>query len=364
MARQFAPGGKVLDLGCGRGEWLELAQSYGFAAHGVDLDEGMLADCFARGLSVTHGDAIEYLAGEADGSLAIVSGFHIAEHLPFEVLQRLYREAQRALRPGGFLILETPNAENLHVGSLTFHMDPTHNKPLPPGLLSFLARHYGFARAEILRLQESAQLRAADTVGLLDVFTGVSPDYGLVAQTEGTADEMAMANAAFNIDRGLTLDTLSARFENAITRRAADMLHERIDGQLADLRRRQQEQERHLEEQLARIEAIYNSTSWRITKPVRALGLAAKRGKNLARRALRAIAQVGLAIPGGLWLARKLKQRLPGVFARMQRLIYGQIADGPAPGLAFRQALDRQLLSPRAADLYVRLTKQLPPPRP
>src|SRR5690606_8726090 len=173
---------KALDLGCGRGEWLELLGSLGYAAHGVDMDAGMLEDCFARGLSAQQGDAIAYLKAQPDNSIAVVSGFHIAEHLPFPVLQELIEHALRVLEPAGLLILETPNPENLRVGSMTFHMDPTHNKPLPPGLLSFLARHYGFERAQVLRLQESVSLRAAPTASLVDVFQGVSPDYAVVAQ--------------------------------------------------------------------------------------------------------------------------------------------------------------------------------------
>ncbi|MDB5473914.1 MAG: class SAM-dependent methyltransferase, partial [Devosia sp.] len=221
-----------LDLGCGRGEWLELLGHRGFAAHGVDLDAGMLEDCFARGLSAEQGDAIACLKAQPDHSQAVVSGFHLAEHLPFALLQELIAQALRVLEPGGLLILETPNPENIRVGSMTFHMDPTHNKPLPPGLLSFLARHYGFARVQVLRLQESPALRGAATASLAEVFEGVSPDYAIVAQKQSDAQTMALFDAAFAADRGLTLETLSQRFEAGMVRKAE---FDRLRAEVADL---------------------------------------------------------------------------------------------------------------------------------
>ena len=84
---------KAVDLGCGRGEWLELLQELGFDAQGVDLDDGMLAACRERELKVQTGDAVAFLKGLPEASQAIVSGFHLAEHIPFADLQVLVAEA-------------------------------------------------------------------------------------------------------------------------------------------------------------------------------------------------------------------------------------------------------------------------------
>ena len=175
---------RVLDLGCGRGEWLELVGEAGFEAYGVDLDEGMLEETKDLGLDARHGDALDALVAEGDGQLAVVSGFHIAEHLPFDLLRQLIDEAHRVLRPGGLLILETPNAENLRVASLTFHIDPTHNKPLPWEVMAFLAEYAGFEEAKTLFLNAPHDVVAP--VGLWDVCSAVSPDYALVARKGGT----------------------------------------------------------------------------------------------------------------------------------------------------------------------------------
>ena len=109
---------RAADLGCGRGEWLEILIGCGFDAHGIDLDDGMLEACRERGLPAQRNDALSYLATVEDNSLAIVSGFHIAEHIPFPDLQALVAEALRVLIPGGVLILETPNAENIAVAPM------------------------------------------------------------------------------------------------------------------------------------------------------------------------------------------------------------------------------------------------------
>ncbi|HEY1150376.1 MAG TPA: class I SAM-dependent methyltransferase, partial [Pseudoduganella sp.] len=127
---------RALDLGCGRGEWLELLGEEGFAARGIDLDEGMLAACHERGLNVEQKDALAALREAPTASLSLVSSFHLVEHLPFDLVRELIAEALRALQPGGLLIMETPNPENLTVGATSFYMDPTHLHPLPPSLLS------------------------------------------------------------------------------------------------------------------------------------------------------------------------------------------------------------------------------------
>jgi O-antigen chain-terminating methyltransferase len=211
------PDTPVLDLGCGRGEWLELLGEEGFTAHGVDQDAGMLSACTELGLSVEQGDALEALRKLPDASQMVVSGFHIAEHVPFPMLQEMVQEALRVLKPAGLLILETPNAENLVVGSSSFYLDPTHQRPLPPLLLSFLTEYTGFLRNKILRLQESPQLAAGDApVSLIQVLAGVSPDYAVVAQKAATAKKLKSFDAPFDQQYGLTLADLAMRYEASL----------------------------------------------------------------------------------------------------------------------------------------------------
>lgn len=138
----------VLDLGCGRGEWLELLEEQGWDARGVDVSEEAAARCRSRGLTVAAADCVEHLRGAAASSLDAVTAFHLAEHLPLAALLELLAAARQALRPGGVLICETPNPINILVSACDFYRDPTHRRPLHPDTLRFLAEETGFARAE------------------------------------------------------------------------------------------------------------------------------------------------------------------------------------------------------------------------
>ena len=261
----------ALDLGCGRGEWLELLKESGFPAYGVDLDESMLNACRERDLKVEECDALEALKRIPDQSLTIVSGFHLAEHLPFDSLRSLVREALRVLKPAGLLILETPNPENISVGTSTFYLDPTHQRPIPPPLLSFLAEYTGFSRIKTLRLQENAQLITKGNVGLIEVFTGVSPDYAIIAQTNAPPSSMSAFSSAFQKDYGLTLDEISKHYDQTnqklISRLEFDLARIESEAQAANARAQLAESE--VETLQITLQRIYASLSWKITHPLR-----------------------------------------------------------------------------------------------
>ena len=147
----------ILDLGCGRGEWLELLRDNGYRSRGIDLNRVVIEQCQSRGLDVLEGDVIDYLQSMPDDSVAVITGFHIIEHLPFEILVKLLNEAFRVLRHRGLVIFETPNPANVLVGSCNFYFDPTHRNPLPSLMTQFLGQYCGFAEVEILNLNPSTE---------------------------------------------------------------------------------------------------------------------------------------------------------------------------------------------------------------
>ncbi|MBK7464797.1 MAG: class I SAM-dependent methyltransferase [Betaproteobacteria bacterium] len=142
----------VLDIGCGRGEWLGVLAEYGINVTGIDLNISMVDTCKQYGFNVICDDAIAYLQQQPEGSLVAITGFHIIEHLTFEKLLALFDAALHALHPDGFVIFETPNPENISVGACNFYYDPTHQHPIVPAVAEFIARQRGFASTEILRL--------------------------------------------------------------------------------------------------------------------------------------------------------------------------------------------------------------------
>lgn len=136
--------GTVLDLGCGRGEALQLFADFGLKARGVDSSAEMIARCHEKGLDAVQGDLFEVLAAAPEGELGAVVSFHVIEHLPATLVPRLVRLAYRALKPGGVLVLETPSPLALAMSARDFWMDPTHQRPVHPAHLDTTFREAGF----------------------------------------------------------------------------------------------------------------------------------------------------------------------------------------------------------------------------
>jgi O-antigen chain-terminating methyltransferase len=183
-ARARAGDGLIVDLGCGRGEWLELLREEGLQGVGVDTNDAQLEDARREGLAVHLGDGLAYLSAQPDASLLAVTAFHVIEHIPFDVLAIWLAEIVRVLKPGGVVILETPNPENLIVGATSFHMDPTHLKPVPRGLSTILAETTGFEPVETRLLHPHAKLGEAlqqMSTELAYLLFGYQ-DYALIAQ--------------------------------------------------------------------------------------------------------------------------------------------------------------------------------------
>jgi SAM-dependent methyltransferase len=136
----------VVDLGCGRGELVQLLVDAGHAALGVDSNLGQVADG-DPGL-FAESDLFDWLDTCEDGSVRAVVALHVIEHLPLDLQIRLVFEARRVLAEGGLLVLETPNLLSLSTAATNFWVDPTHQRPVHPLFLEFLAEEAGFVRRE------------------------------------------------------------------------------------------------------------------------------------------------------------------------------------------------------------------------
>ncbi|SFM82312.1 Methyltransferase domain-containing protein [Marinobacter pelagius] len=310
----------AVDLGCGRGEWLELVLENGYQAQGIDLDGGMLEDCELRGLPARKQDALEFLTSLDDASVGVVSGFHIAEHVPFPYLQDLIAEALRVLRPAGILILETPNPENVTVGSHKFYMDPTHKQPIPGELLKFLTDHCGFARSRIMRLNEPKTDGVNDDMRLIDVLEGVSPDYAVVAQKNASVDEMVAFDVPFDREMGVSLDGAANRYD--------DELRNRLEALSQELHK-MREQCVSRTEHLAKVAELEKQIS----------ELKAVRGVSFLKSMLRPVARwvIGKALTGG-W-RRKAFERALARFPALRGHILAFARNQGLPGASLPQGL-------------------------
>ncbi len=151
MAR-FQGATEVLDLGCGRGEFLESARAAGLAARGIDQSGECVAICRAKGLAADRADLFEYLDGLPDQALGGVFCSQVVEHLPPERLPDLIQLLAKKLEKGALLAIETPNPECLAIFATHFYLDPTHTRPIPPALLRFYLEEAGLVNIEIERL--------------------------------------------------------------------------------------------------------------------------------------------------------------------------------------------------------------------
>jgi SAM-dependent methyltransferase len=254
-----------IDLGCGRGEWLELVINHGFKAKGIDLDENMLEECKKRSFDVVCADAISALHDLPEDSVSVLSAFHLIEHISFSQLRELVLESTRVLKEGGLLILETPNPENIVVATVDFYIDPTHSRPIPPMLLEFLVMFCGFETHKILRLHGADALSEnQNEISLIDVLGGVSPNYAVVAQKKSSLHEPF--KEPFSKEYGTTLNLLAQNYDTKQNAKfyATDLKFQSLDSKIHALDLKFQELNSNLE-------AILNSRSWRYTAWLRKL---------------------------------------------------------------------------------------------
>jgi 2-polyprenyl-3-methyl-5-hydroxy-6-metoxy-1,4-benzoquinol methylase len=161
----FRAAAPVLDIGCGRGEFLTLLREAGVEARGIDVDAEMVTHCREEGLEVEQADALTYLAALEEGSLGGIFCAHVLEHLSPPTLFRLLELAVAKLRPGGVFAAETPNPLSL-VALANFTADLSHDRPLHPATLSFLARQAGFRNVELRFLSEPSEAERLKLVPL------------------------------------------------------------------------------------------------------------------------------------------------------------------------------------------------------
>ena len=176
--------GAILDIGCGRGEFLEAAKAAGLSARGVDQNTDCIALCRSKSLDVEQVDIFEYLESLADGSLGGAYCAQVVEHLSPAAVARLISLLSRKLRLGSLVAIETPNPECLAIFATHFYIDPTHTRPVPAPLLRFYLEEAGFGAVQIERLApaiESMPALQELPPAFRDAFFG-GLDYAIFAQ--------------------------------------------------------------------------------------------------------------------------------------------------------------------------------------
>lgn len=173
----------IIDIGCGRGEFLSLMRDHKFHAIGVDMNRSMVERANKLGYEAVEGDALSYLTQKKTGSLAAITGFHIVEHIPFESLLQIFEQCYRTVASSGFVLFETPNPQALTVGADSFYLDPSHQRPIPPPLLAFMLESVGF-KSQVLPLHRvKPEITHSDPV-VVELYNSLygAGDYAVVAR--------------------------------------------------------------------------------------------------------------------------------------------------------------------------------------
>lgn len=239
------PQAPVLDLNDGASPWLQLLGEVEFKATSLNVHAPAL---------------LTQLAKQPDQSQAIVSAFHLIEYLPFDDVRQVVQESLRILKPGGLLILEAPNPENIVLGAGGYYAIPNRQPPVMPELLEFVPQYYGYARTKLVRRLDRLQLGGEAPVQLINVLNAVSPAYAVIAQKSTDGMSQAPVIPAFTHDYGLKLETLTERFDQQIQQIKADAAATELKLETA-------------------MKELEDSLLWKLSRPIR---WADNQGKRLA----------------------------------------------------------------------------------
>lgn len=178
---------KTLDIGCGRGEWVQLLQEKGIDAYGIDMNPMMLKMAKENNLkNIYTKDAFEYMRKTQENSFDLITAFHIIEHISFKKLVNLLQQIKRVAKPDATILLETPNPENIQVAACNFYTDPTHLNPLPAKMIKFLMEYLGFVDVKINYLNPNTSASSAQ-------------DYLIVAKNSISAYDKVKKKLLFDI---------------------------------------------------------------------------------------------------------------------------------------------------------------------
>ncbi len=207
----------LLDIGCGRGEWMQKCSNHGFKSCGIELNSKMVEMCKDIGLDIIQGDAIKVLKELPDKSFSLISCFHMIEHINFDSINKILIECKRLLKDEGLLILETPSIDNLSISSRLFHIDPTHINPINAELLSFTLNRIGYDMV-IPFFINGGPLQNEDKYSLTRIFNGVAQDLMILATNSRFSSEKLIKNKLWKntIKTGLTTIQACIEFDNQL----------------------------------------------------------------------------------------------------------------------------------------------------
>ena len=208
----------LIDIGCGRGEWLQRCQKKFFKTIGIESDKYMAEVCREHGLNVVEGDAIDQLSNFDNNSISVITIFHVIEHLNFKRLLQLIYECRRILSDEGLLIMETPSIDNLIVSTNLFYTDHTHINPINAEAISFHLKESGFYKVKYYYIN-GGPLQNSTPLKITRIFNGIAQDLCVIATKNQKISERIFSNASKwepHLNQGLSLFDAAIEYDNKL----------------------------------------------------------------------------------------------------------------------------------------------------
>ena len=203
----------LLDIGCGRGEWLKKYQVKFSQSTGIESDYSMIQHCRDNGLNVIEGDAIDKLSDFESNSISVITMIHVIEHIEHQNLLKLMNECFRVLRDDGILLMETPSIDNMIVSTKSFHIDHTHINPIHPEAICFHIEKAGFSHVKNFFIN-GGPLQDASPLKITRILNGVAQDLCIIATKQKLQFEnLFIDNTNWQSYLNLGLTTLKAATE-------------------------------------------------------------------------------------------------------------------------------------------------------
>ena len=205
----------LIDVGCGRGEWLQRCQNKFYKSIGIESDTYMAKLCRDYGLSVIEGDAIDELSKFEANSISVITIFHVIEHLEFNKLQKMIGECHRILSDDGILIMETPSIDNLIVSTKTFYIDHTHINHINPEAISFHLEKAGFNKVKYYYIN-GGPLQDSHPLKITRILNGVAQDICIISTKNHDLSEKIFSDNLqwkSHLNIGLTLFEAAIEFD-------------------------------------------------------------------------------------------------------------------------------------------------------
>ena len=199
----------LLDIGCGRGEFLRKCSELGFRTQGIEINPQMALISRNYGLNIKEGDAVILLKDLPDNHFSLVTAFHLIEHISFDSINLILKECRRILKTDGILVLETRSFDNLTVSSRSFYIEHSHGNPVDPDLLVFLLKRIGFDMAKDFYIN-GGPLQNEDYSSLNRVLNGVAKDLMILATNSDYSTERLGQNKSWKKSLKLGLTKLDA----------------------------------------------------------------------------------------------------------------------------------------------------------